>query len=99
MAKSEPIEMEATVSQALPNAMFKLKLDGTDISLDGTVTLQAPEAIKGELEKFGIPTTVAEAAFRVQMDPGRPEGENFAEATFSAVGGSPFPSAQAKSGR
>ena len=28
MAKSEPIEVEATVTTALPNAMFKLKLDG-----------------------------------------------------------------------
>ena len=27
LAKSEPIEIEATVSQALPNAMFKLRLD------------------------------------------------------------------------
>ena len=27
MAKSEPIEVEATVTTALPNAMFKLRLD------------------------------------------------------------------------
>lgn len=30
MAKSEPIEVEATVVQALPNAMFRIKLDNTD---------------------------------------------------------------------
>jgi translation initiation factor IF-1 len=28
LAKSEPIELDATVTTALPNAMFKLKLDG-----------------------------------------------------------------------
>jgi translation initiation factor IF-1 len=27
MAKTEPIEVEATVTTALPNAMFKLKLE------------------------------------------------------------------------
>jgi translation initiation factor IF-1 len=27
LAKSEPIELEATVTTALPNAMFKLRLD------------------------------------------------------------------------
>ncbi len=27
MAKQEPIELEAEVTQALPNAMFRLKLD------------------------------------------------------------------------
>jgi translation initiation factor IF-1 len=30
VAKSEPIEVEATVVQALPNAMFRIKLDNTD---------------------------------------------------------------------
>ena len=29
MAKSEPIEVEATVTTALPNAMFKLRLDNS----------------------------------------------------------------------
>src|SRR6266542_1302057 len=38
MAKSEPIEIEATVSQALPNAMFKLKLDGSDREILGIVS-------------------------------------------------------------
>ena len=38
MAKSEPIEIEATVSQALPNAMFKLKLDGSDKEILGIVS-------------------------------------------------------------
>jgi translation initiation factor IF-1 len=28
VAKTEPIEMDAVVTTALPNAMFKLKLDG-----------------------------------------------------------------------
>jgi translation initiation factor IF-1 len=30
VAKSEPIEIEATVTTALPNAMFKLRLDQGD---------------------------------------------------------------------
>jgi len=30
LAKSEPIELEATVTTALPNAMFKLRLDESD---------------------------------------------------------------------
>ena len=38
MAKSEPIEVEATVSQALPNAMFKLRLDGSDREILGIVS-------------------------------------------------------------
>ena len=38
MAKSEPIEVEATVSQALPNAMFKLRLDGSDKEILGIVS-------------------------------------------------------------
>jgi translation initiation factor IF-1 len=38
LGKSEPIEVEATVSQALPNAMFKLKLDGSDKEILGIVS-------------------------------------------------------------
>ena len=38
MAKSEAIEMEATVTQALPNAMFKIKLDNTDKEILGFVS-------------------------------------------------------------
>ena len=38
VAKSEPIEIEATVSQALPNAMFKLKLDNSDREILGIVS-------------------------------------------------------------
>src|SRR5436190_996569 len=38
VAKSEPIEVEATVSQALPNAMFKLRLDGSDKEILGIVS-------------------------------------------------------------
>src|SRR5437867_2864142 len=36
--KSEPIEIEATVSQALPNAMFKLRLDNSDREILGIVS-------------------------------------------------------------
>jgi len=38
VAKSEPIEVEATVTQALPNAMFKLKLDGSEREILGIVS-------------------------------------------------------------
>ena len=38
MAKSEPIEVEATVALALPNAMFKLKLDGSEKEILGIVS-------------------------------------------------------------
>ena len=38
VAKSEPIEVEATVSQALPNAMFKLRLDNSDKEILGIVS-------------------------------------------------------------
>ena len=38
MAKTEPIELEATVVTALPNAMFKLKLDGSGTEILGIVS-------------------------------------------------------------
>ena len=38
MAKSEPIEVEATVTTALPNAMFKLRLDNSDKEILGIVS-------------------------------------------------------------
>lgn len=38
MAKSEPIEVEATVTQSLPNAMFKLRLDGADREILGIIS-------------------------------------------------------------
>jgi translation initiation factor IF-1 len=38
LAKQEPIEMEAVVTQALPNAMFKLKLDDSDVEILGIVS-------------------------------------------------------------
>lgn len=38
LAKSEAIEMEATVTQALPNAMFKIKLDNTEKEILGFVS-------------------------------------------------------------
>jgi translation initiation factor IF-1 len=38
VAKSEPIEVEATVTTALPNAMFKLKLDNSQHEILGIVS-------------------------------------------------------------
>jgi translation initiation factor IF-1 len=38
VAKSEPIEIEATVVTALPNAMFKLKLDNSEREILGIVS-------------------------------------------------------------
>ena len=38
MAKSEPIEVEATDTTALPNAMFKQKLDNSDKEILGIVS-------------------------------------------------------------
>ena len=38
LAKTEAIEMEAIVTQALPNAMFKIRLDGTDREILGFVS-------------------------------------------------------------
>lgn len=38
MAKSDAIEVEATVTMALPNAMFKLKLEGSDKEILGIVS-------------------------------------------------------------
>jgi translation initiation factor IF-1 len=38
VAKSEPIEVEAIVTTALPNAMFKLRLDNSDREILGIVS-------------------------------------------------------------
>jgi translation initiation factor IF-1 len=38
VAKSEPIEVEATVVTALPNAMFKLRLDNNGKEILGHVS-------------------------------------------------------------
>jgi translation initiation factor IF-1 len=38
VGKSEPIEVEATVTTALPNAMFKLRLDNSDHEILGIVS-------------------------------------------------------------
>lgn len=38
MAKSDLIEMEATVVTALPNAMFKLRLDNSDREILGIIS-------------------------------------------------------------
>ena len=45
MAKSEPIEVEATVVTALPNAMFKLKLDSADREILGIVSGKDAQAL------------------------------------------------------
>ena len=38
MGKSESIEVEAVVTQALPNAMFKIRLDNSDKEILGIVS-------------------------------------------------------------
>jgi translation initiation factor IF-1 len=38
VAKTEPIELEGVITQALPNAMFYLKLDNTDKEILGIVS-------------------------------------------------------------
>ncbi len=38
VSKSDAIEVEAIVTMALPNAMFKLKLDGSDKEILGIVS-------------------------------------------------------------
>ncbi len=38
MAKTEPIELEAIVTQALPNAMFKLRIEGMADEILGFVS-------------------------------------------------------------
>ncbi len=38
MSKSDAIEVEAIVTMALPNAMFKLKLDGSEKEILGIVS-------------------------------------------------------------
>ena len=38
VGKSEPIEVEATVTTALPNAMFKLRLDNSEHEILGIVS-------------------------------------------------------------
>ena len=38
MAKTEPIELEGVITQALPNAMFHVKLDNTDKEILGIVS-------------------------------------------------------------
>jgi len=38
MAKTEAIELEATVTQALPNAWFRLRVDGMDGEILGFVS-------------------------------------------------------------
>lgn len=63
-----------------------LALDGQAISLDATATLQAPQAIKKELESFGLPTEFAGATFSLRIDPDRPADQNYAEAEFTTIG-------------
>ncbi|MBO0699524.1 MAG: hypothetical protein J2P46_14100, partial [Zavarzinella sp.] len=54
-----------------------LTLDGTGvIQLDAKAALQAPEAVKSELQSFGLPTEFAAADFRLRIDPSKSTGEN-----------------------
>ena len=48
LAKSEPIEVEATVTTALPNAMFKLRLD------QGGQTREILGHVSGKMRKHFI---------------------------------------------
>ena len=73
MAKSEPIEVEATVTLALPNAMFKLKLDGTDREILGIVSgkmrkhfIRIVPGDKVELELSPYDLSKARIIFRAQ---------------------------------
>jgi translation initiation factor IF-1 len=60
VGKSEPIEVEATVSLALANAMFKLKLDGSDKEILGFVS--------GKMRKHFIRILPGDRV-RVQLSP------------------------------
>lgn len=60
MPKSEAIEIEATVTQALPNAMFKIKLDNTDKEILGIVS--------GKMRKHFIRILPGDRV-RVEMSP------------------------------
>ena len=62
MAKSEPIEVEAIVITALPNAMFKLRLDqgGTSHEILGVVS--------GKMRKHFIRILPGDRV-RVQLSP------------------------------
>ena len=48
MAKSEPIEVEATVTMALPNAQFKLRVD------QGGVSREILGHVSGKMRKHFI---------------------------------------------
>ena len=48
MAKTEPIEVDATVTTALPNAMFKLKLE------QGGVSHEILGIVSGKMRKHFI---------------------------------------------
>lgn len=60
VAKSEPIEVDATVTQALPNAMFKLKLDKSEHEILGIVS--------GKMRKHFIRILPGDRV-RVQLSP------------------------------
>ncbi len=64
-----------------------LVLDGGDsISIDAKATLNAPASIQKELKSFGLPTTFAEADFRMRLNGDGPASENFVEASFTTIG-------------
>ena len=76
MAKSEPIEVEATVTTALPNAMFKLRLDNSEHEILGIVS--------GKMRKHFIRILPGDRV-KVQLSPyDLTKGRiNFRHATYS----------------
>ena len=64
VAKSEPIEVEAVVRYALPNAMFKLRLDNSDREILGIVS--------GKMRKHFIRILPGDRV-KVELSPVRPD--------------------------
>jgi translation initiation factor IF-1 len=62
VAKSEPIEVEATVTTALPNAMFKLRLD------QGGTTREILGHVSGKMRKHFIRILPGDKV-RVELSP------------------------------
>ncbi len=62
MAKSEPIEMDAIVTMALPNAMFKLRLE------QGGNTHEILGMVSGKMRKHFIRILPGDKV-RVQLSP------------------------------
>ena len=81
MPKSEPIEVEATVTTALPNAMFKLKLDNSQHEILGIVS--------GKMRKHFIrilpgDRVKVQLIARIDADYGVYEGGTFKARSFAA---------------